>query len=477
MRGGMEGTMRAYGWLTLLALLSAGCQAPQPDVAGEVRLASGLNDAIVLRSETRGPVDAPSATAGSLTAEQAVRLALSNDPRIQAALARVRVAQADAQQARLLPNPILNVDMRFPEGGGSAIFEATLTGDLISVLQKPRQIKAADKRLSAACAEAVTTVLDVIAEVQESYASAQAADAQIAILEQRQVIIQRLRDVAQNRLEAGEGTRLDVLTLDAQRVRLLVEASDLHLTRKQERLAVARLIGDARGSADWSLDAWRAPPAIRAAESEWVDAALIKRPEIRARAWELSALGDDVALAALAPLAGNDTGAHAEHDQTWVVGPTVTTPIPIFDFGQAARAKAVAERLAARHELAQERLKVIEDVRLAYATYAASREALQRAQEELLPLQEKQREQAELAYRSGEADLATLLLAETDLRETRSTLVDLQKKVTAATIGLQRAAGGAGVASTIEAGAGPTTAPAAITSTEPVSGNNTGSSR
>jgi len=53
------------------------------------------------------PLD-DTALAGTLTPEAAVRLALAHDPRIQAALANVRVAEADANQARLLPNPIPN---------------------------------------------------------------------------------------------------------------------------------------------------------------------------------------------------------------------------------------------------------------------------------------------------------------------------------------------------------------------------------
>ena len=122
-------------------------------------------------------------------------------------------------------------------------------------------------------------------------------------------------------------------------------------------------------------------------------------------------------LASLAPFEGSEVGVHAERDQSWMTGPTITTPIPIFDFGQAARAKAVAQRLSAYHELEQEKSQVIEEIRRAYATYSAAEASLIAAQHRLLPLQEQQRAQAELAYRNGEADLTTLLLADSDLQE------------------------------------------------------------
>ncbi len=173
-----------YGRCVLPALLLASCQAPRVDLPADASRAAGIANAIVLRDKA-GAVDVPEVATPTLSLNDAVRRSLAHDPRIQAAMARVRVAQAEAQQSRLLPNPILNVSWRLPEGGGQAIFETSLTADLISILQQPRRISAADKRLRAACAEALTIVLDVMMEVQESYASAQSLDAEVAIVQQR----------------------------------------------------------------------------------------------------------------------------------------------------------------------------------------------------------------------------------------------------------------------------------------------------
>ncbi|MFI5378329.1 MAG: TolC family protein [Tepidisphaerales bacterium] len=439
--------------------LMAGCQAlPQTDVPADAARASGVADAIVIQTDEQ-PLDADPVGDGLLTPPQAVRLSIRHDPRIQAALARVRVALAEASQTRLLPNPVLNLSWRFPEGGGPAVFETMLSGDLVSLLSKPGQISAADKRLRAAAADAVTSVLDVLHEVQETYAAVQSADAEVAIIENRAAIIQRLRDLADARLRAGEGIRLDVLTLDAQRSEIAVELLQRRLERTEKRLTLSRLIGAPSGAADWKLSPWQPPPPVRAPEAAWLNAALFKRPEIRSHVWELAALGDDLALTALSPFEGGDIGPHAERDASWVVGPDITTPLPIFDFGQHRKAKAQAQQQVARHELLQLRREIIEEVRRAYASYAASRAALDQAQTELLPLQEKRREQAELAYRAGEADLTTLLLAETDLQESRGRLVELQELVTVAMLKLDRAVGGAGVGRIVESSP-PTTLPA-----------------
>jgi outer membrane protein TolC len=451
----------ALGLIALLPLLAASCNpAPRIDLAEEIARASGVRDAMVIGVDPENPEPSPTSAPNRLTRARALRLTLEHDPRIQAAFARVRAAEADAQQARLLPNPILNVDVRFPEGGGTQVFEATLTGDLIAILSMPGHVRSADDRLRASAADALSTALDVIAEVLKSYASAQSVDAEIAVLSRRDEIARQLRDVANGRLNAGEGTRLDLLTLDAQRTQLEIDLADKLLERIQQRLALARLIGRPRDDAEWTLEPWEQPRLLHTPESAWIQTALENRPEVQSRAWELRALGEEVKLATLEPFQGGEVGAHGERDGSWAIGPTVTTPLPIFDFGQAARAKAEAQRQAAHHELAQQTNETIENVRSAYAAYLVFKGSLEAAQSRLLPLQEQQRAQAELAYRNGEADLTTLLIAENDLQETRSKLIEMQQKLTESVIQLQRAAGGAGIAAALEE-AHPATLPSA----------------
>src|SRR5204862_31155 len=74
-----------------------------------------------------GEPESPPADGDALSLPHAVRLALSHDPRVRAALAKVRVAEAEANQALLLPNPILTLDVRYPFSHGSnTVFEPSL---------------------------------------------------------------------------------------------------------------------------------------------------------------------------------------------------------------------------------------------------------------------------------------------------------------------------------------------------------------
>src|SRR3954454_11028055 len=89
------------GWVLVSFALAgalgvlAGCRAERPDVPADAARLTGLENAIVFREDPLPP-DPPAPADPALTPEQAIRLALARDPRVQSSLAKVRVAEADA---------------------------------------------------------------------------------------------------------------------------------------------------------------------------------------------------------------------------------------------------------------------------------------------------------------------------------------------------------------------------------------------
>jgi outer membrane protein TolC len=426
------------GWVAL-----AGCRTGAPAKGDD---AAGTGDALTLGAIVveRPPegVDAGGDDSSSLSLVEAVRRTVEHDPRIQVALAKVRSARADSSQARLLPNPVLSVAVRFREGGGTPIYELGLAADLVSLLQRPRQTSAADNKLRAAVRDVMADVLDACAEAHEAYAAARAVEQELAALRERRGRSERLVRIGRARLEAGEATSLDVIALQTQQLAIDVDIADKEAERAEARLALARLIGAPGGRLDWELEPARPIEPANDAEAGWVDAGLRTRPELLSKRWELAALGDEAALSAWAPWEGGDVGGHAEYDDGWSVGPSLTTPLPLFDWGQAKRAKAKAARLVARYEMTGLRRKVVEEVRSAYARYVASTSALRTARDTLLPLEQKRADQTRAAYEAGEADVTRLIVAEDDLEDARVKVIDLEKKTAVAAVKLLRAAGG-----------------------------------
>jgi outer membrane protein TolC len=424
------------------ALLLAACAAPPPrvDVEAEVEAAVPAS-AIAFRAEG-GPIDVASPAQAELTLPTALKCSVERSPELQAALARVRMAQAEADLAALLPNPILDVVLRWPASGGSPEIEAGIATDLLSILQRPRRSSAAGHRLEAEAASALAAALDVVAEVQELYARIQALDALAPLLEQRLAGLVRLVEVAQARLELGEGTRQEVTALAAERAGLAIELSEQRLALHQARLSLARRLGEPSADASWRLDAWSSPGILPTAEAPWIQASLTARPDLMAIEWELRARGDEAALAGASSLEGLELGVAAERQGGWAIGPSAATPLPVFDTGDARKDRARAAESEARHRLTEAQRKAVEEVRSSLAALAESQASLPSVEGELIPLAERRRSAVEQAFQLGLVDVTALLLAERDLQTARARRVTLEQAVSLARIRLERAVGG-----------------------------------
>ena len=216
----------ALGPLGAAAVLVGCASPPSVNVEADVSRAAGLSGDITLSIDEL-PLDEPGLPGGALSLTEAVSLAVRGDPGLQAALARARIAAADAVQARLWPNPILAIAVRFPEGGGRPAIEAGLAADLLQIVQTPTRSRAADYRLREAGTLAVGRALDVIEAVRTLYADAQTLDRQAPLLAARAESAQRLLTIARRRLAAGESNRLDVLAFESDAAALDVQLGEL----------------------------------------------------------------------------------------------------------------------------------------------------------------------------------------------------------------------------------------------------------
>lgn len=454
-----------YGGMLAAAVLISGC-APLPKIESlpeDLARSAGVVEPI--RFQTVGqPIDvednAPDPAAFAIP--QTIETALRHSPELQASLARVRAALAEAKQTRLLPNPVLSVVFRFSSIKSKPDIEAGLGADLLSLLLRPRQASAADARLRAACGQSLTILLDQIEQVQTRYLSLAAAEAELSTLQQRKDSIDRLVDIARSRVQAGEAARLDLLALSAQRAEVIAEQIEKQADAQDHRLALARLIGRPSSDLAFQPQPWT-PPSVAGDERQWIAGALANHPDVAARKWELAALGDEAAVARFGFLSGS-AGVAAERTDGWTLGPAADVPLPIFDIGQAARDRADANVIAARHELTQAGRQVVENVRRSAAAYRAAQQVVQTLQTDLIPLQNERRTQAETQYRNGAADISMLLLAEEDARASQLKLVQAQNKAALAYVRLERAVGGPAAMRTLNS---PATAPTQTPATQP----------
>lgn len=427
----------------LTLLIVAGCAIPAHRVDVDAAISRSVATAQAIDFQHSGATPAAESTDPSmLSASVALERALATSAELQVALSRVRVAQAEADLASLLPNPILSFVLRFPEGGGKPGIEAGLAADLLTVLQRSRRSSIAGHRLEAEAARALSIALDVVAEVQAQYVDVQALEELIPVLEQRRSLLDRLREVAKARLDLGEGTRHELTALDSEGTELEVEIAQRRQELRVARIALARSVGEPSGSASWSLDRWAPPPQVPTTEATWIDAGLSARPEILAIEWELRARQEEQKLARRGVFEGATAGLDAERDDDWSAGPSIATPIPIFDSGRARSERAHALTDEERGRLVQAQRGVVQDVRSALATLLGAQENHERVVRALIPLQEQRRTEVEEAYRLGLVDVTALLFAEQALRDAQSRRVALARDVALAQNRLERSVGG-----------------------------------
>lgn len=432
-----------YSTTVVACLLATACSVPPPRVEVEAALTEAVPaaGAIEFRTE-RGPLDEPADDPAVLTLDEALRRAMQTDPGLQQALARVRSAWAEAREAGMPPDPVLSVVLRETEGGGPLQVDAGLTTAIVKLLRTPRLASAAHNRLRAEASRTLITGLDVVEDVQTHYAAIQSLESLRAILQERQEIVQRLLDVATRRLDVGEGTRSEVVAFEAERLAIEIEAAERLNELRQERLALARRIGEPSSEATWEVEPFAPPPTDLGSESLWIDAALKRRPEIQAAEWDVLALGDDLSLASGSPFDDASLGLEAEKDGDWSVGPGISTPIPLFGRSQARVDAALARQVESRHRLTEAQRTTVEEVRSALAVLQLSVANLKRLRSELIPLQERRRTDVQRAYEAQELDVNAVLLVDQSLQEARTHLLDLERQAAAATYRLQRAVGG-----------------------------------
>lgn len=445
--------MRTFSGIFLLAANSLSliaCVAPlePPDLERFLDETTGAEGAVRYRSEEE-PLDVPEPIPGTLTLSKALHLTLRHSASLQASLSRVRMTLAEAEQARLLPNPVLDLIFRFPEGGGRVVVDVGLSTELILLLRRPQKSKAADSRLFAAAAESVSRTNELVAELRNRYAAVQALDELLPLLEERRQNVARLVSVAQDRLEGGFAARIDVTTLRAQLSELDLEIGEKGSERKLARLRLTRLLGEPSGDAGWTLEAWPELPKLEVNETLWITTALKRRPELQQQNWELEARIAEARLAGLSVYDGAAGILSAEREDDWSFGPGISLPLPLFDTGDARKNRAAAAIAETRHEVLALKRVVVEEVRRAFAAYEAAQRNLDRVRDDLIPLQRQRRAEIEDIYLSGLADVTALLFAEQDLQASQVKMVELEERAASSLTELERVAGGHGAAATI----------------------------
>ncbi len=433
-----------------------GCATVDPKldynrVAQAVQSATGVSITVDPEDESMAQAGVAEILQNGITADEAVRLCVLNNPRLQAAFLRVGIGRADVVQSGLFSNPGLAVTLRFPDGGGLADFEVSLAQNIAELWQIKHRRRTTERDLDQTILTLAREASSAAYNAHSAYVRALQMDRRLEIARENLMIAEQLVTLAAARQEAGSGTEVDVNLVRAERVSLDVASRTSWVAAVEARTNLSKVLGIATLPGDLLLtDPLPETVHLTFTPEQLVEAARTNRPDLKAAdavtqssaarlVYERSRCLKTVELGISMERGERAAGDPVSTD--YVTGPTLNLELPLFDQNQAQIARAEFELLQARYlKEAMDR----EIVQEAWAVHARAKTAFETSgfmRNELLPLREKGLTLAREAYRVGSTTLLTVLDAQRRLLEARAGYVDVQAAAGLARIDLERIAG------------------------------------
>lgn len=381
-----------------------------------------------------------------LTADEAVAIAMLNSPRLQVTLAELGIARADLIEASTITNPVFEFEIRFP-GDPYRPYELRLAQSLIELIQLPRRRALGRAAFDAAQMRVSSEVLRFGGDVRSAYFELVAATQHVALSRTIAESAQTAAEVAVKQ-HAAE----NITDLDLENEQALYEQAKLDLARAERRVLLARealirSMGLRNANAEWRVpDTFPELPAIELEQQQLEQLAATQRLDLAIARRELEVAQRQVPLTRLQLLEETVLDVHYERepDGARTIGPGIEFPIPIFNSGRAARTRAEAEFLRARHALNALESETTSQLRAARATLAEARARVEYYRDVVVPRRSRILELTKLEHNAMLVGVFQLLQAKQNEMQARRDYIDAQREYWSARTDLDRALQGVG---------------------------------
>ena len=381
-----------------------------------------------------GPAGADSpATAQDLTLQSALTLARQNNPQLEAARLRIEEARGELTSASLLlvDNPELDAEAgprRLRSGTGGETTEVGVGIEQRFELGGQREHRIDRARAEVEASEATFADAQRVIEfaVARAFHQRLAADLRLQLLEENESLLRGLYEVSDRRLEAGEGTPLE---LNTARIRLAEARRRKLAARMQSHDAAVRLaevLGlapSAEIALEGELSSEEPPPDI----DRLLAHATRSRPDLAAVHREIEAAGAAVELADAGawPDLGVGVGYEREEDdEIFTAGLRIGLPFFSRNQGKRARSRAARDRVVAEKDSLS--LAIQSEVLRASFAYEQARSTLQLYDDEVLQAQAESLELLQRALEAGEVGIPDVIIVQREVVEGREGYLDVR---------------------------------------------------
>ncbi|MCX7887357.1 MAG: TolC family protein, partial [Verrucomicrobiae bacterium] len=192
------------------------------------------------------------ASARGLTLEQAVAVARTNHPALAALRCRIEAAAGRAEQARLWPNPELELFSEdFPPNRGGFASAKNMVGISQTIPvpgKKSLDTRIGQQQITAARLEYALRERQVVQAVQSAFYRALAAQKKVAVGEELVALSRSLLQVASQRIAAGSAGEPERLRAEIELDRATIELATLQQQLTEAKLALAEAMGQSHNT-------------------------------------------------------------------------------------------------------------------------------------------------------------------------------------------------------------------------------------
>jgi outer membrane protein TolC len=435
-----------------VALALGGCATLSEDggfadvqqLAGErlgtkVQLARAGNDGDAIAAQVQALLAKP------LGVDDAVQIALLNNPGLQASYASLGIAEADLVQAGRLRNP--SFDYLNTWHGSDRKLEWTLLFPIIDLATLPLRTKAAGRGFDRAKLEGARATVALAAGTRRAYFQAVAAQETARYAEQVKDAADASAELARRMARAGNFPKLTQMREQAFYAEAVAQLARARQSAVAERERLTRLMG-LHGDERFVLpDRLPDLPAAPAEQGDAETVAMRQRLDVLAAQRETEAVAESLGLVKATRVINLfDLGPARtrEGDEPWKTGFALVIEIPLFDWGSAKVARAEAVYMQSVQRVAETAVNARSEVRETYSAYTTAYGTARHYRDEIVPLRKRISEEQLLRYNGMLISVFELLADAREQVAAVNAAIDAARDFWVAEADLQAALAGAG---------------------------------
>ncbi len=399
-------TPRTLGLAVLAATLLGGCAGFSADGGfGPIQSAtrSRIQKDVVwtrdeaTRSQTQARIEA--LLAKPLSADDAVQIALLNNPGLQAAFNTLGIAEADWVAAQRLPNPSVSIGRL--TRGSEVEWERSLHLNLMRLLTMPMRIDIEQRLFEQTRRELVLNVLRLAADTRKAWVVAVSASQSAQYQQQAMDAAEAGAELARRMAQVGNWSKLKQAREQAFYADAALAVARAEQTKLQARERLVRLLGLPNGEALQLPERLPDLPATLPALPDVEQQAMDSRLDLQAIRLQTEALARNLGLTRRTRFINVlELGAisNSSNEVPLQRGYEISFELPLFDWGQTRVVQAESRYRQALERARETAVNARSEVREAYAMQQSQYAIARHLRDEVVPLKQRISEENQYRY-------------------------------------------------------------------------------